>query len=453
PTTGGVTMALSGLDIYKLLPRTNCKKCGQQTCLAFAMQLAKKAVSLDKCPFVADEVRQKLEEASLPAIREIGFGAADSRVTVGHETVLFRHEEKFHNPTVLGVILEEGMSRGDLEKTVAEVERLRFERVGQVLAVEAVALRQTSESAEKYADFVKAVVEKSSRAVILMPRSAAALKAALASAAVRMPLVSAAGPAAADALVPLCKEAGLPLTLRAEDLASFAAGTQAWAGQGFKDIVLELPGAGVAERLWLLTQIRRLAIKKGERRLGYPVLAVIEEDDPVAAVREASAYIAKYAGIVLVKTRRPEYVLPLLTLRQNIFTDPQKPLQVEPRVYQVGAADRDAPVLITTNFSLTYYTVLGEIEASRVPSHLICVDTEGMSVLTAWAAEKFTPERIADSLSRFHLGDIVAHKDLIIPGYVAMMSGELEDKSGWTIHVGPREASALSSYLKNFCRS
>jgi acetyl-CoA decarbonylase/synthase complex subunit gamma len=201
-----------------------------------------------------------------------------------------------------------------------------------------------------------------------------------------------------------------------------------------------------------LTQIRRLAIKKGERSLGYPALVAIETDDPVDAVRQASAYIAKYASIVLVKTRRVEHILPLLTLRQNIFTDPQKPLQVEPKVYPIGAADTDAPVLITTNFSLTYYTVLGEVEASRVPSHIICLDTEGMSVLTAWAAEKLTPERIADSLSRFKLEEIVKHKKLIIPGYVAMMSGELEDKSGWTVHVGPREASGISSYLKNYSR-
>jgi len=446
-------MALSGLDIYKLLPRTNCKKCGFQTCLAFAMQLAKKSVSLDKCTFVAADVRQKLEEASLPAIRCIEFGSGDSRVAVGHETVLFRHEEKFFHPTVLGVILEDSLSGAALEQALAAVRLLRFERVGQVLAVEAVALRQGSDNAARFAAFVKDVRAKTDRALILMPRSAGALQQALAHIAPDKPLVYAADPSLAEALMAVCKEAGLPLAFRAGDLDAFSSRTKAWAAQGFNDIVLDIPEGPVGRRLWQLTQIRRLAIKKAERSLGFPTMTVIDSDDPVRGVTEASTFIAKYASIVLVRTLRPEYILPLLTLRQNIFTDPQKPLQVEPKVYQVGAAGRDAPVLITTNFSLTYYTVLGEIEASRVPSHLICVDTEGMSVLTAWAAEKFTPEKIVDSLSRFKLEEVVAHKNLIIPGYVSMMSGELEDKSGWKIHVGPREASGISSYLKSFSGS
>ena len=446
-------MALSGLDIYKLLPRTNCKDCGFQTCLAFAMQLAKRAVSLDKCPFVAGDVRAKLEEASLPAVRAVTFGAGDGCLTVGHETVLFRHEEKFHHPTVLGVILEDDLSSSDLEKALASVNRLRFERVGETIGVDAVALRQKTDGADKFAAFVKAVRAKTDRALILMPRSVEALKQALACVVADKPLVSVTDPSWSDAAAAVCREAGVALALREKDLDAFSSRTKALAGQGLKDIVLDLPEAGVSKRLWQLTQLRRLAIRKAERSLGFPTMAVVEDDDPARAVCQASTYIVKYASIVLVKSYRPEHILPLLTLRQNIFTDPQKPLQVEPKVYQVGAAGKDAPVLITTNFSLTYYTVLGEIEASRVPSHLFCVDTEGMSVLTAWAAEKFTAERIADSLSRFKLDEVVAHKELIIPGYVAMMSGELEDKSGWKIHVGPREASGISSYLKKLPRS
>ncbi len=446
-------MALSGLDIYKLLPRTNCKACGFQTCLAFAMQLAKKAVSLEKCPFVAEDMRAKLEEASLPAIRAVTFGAADRRLTVGHETVLFRHEEKFHNPTVIGVILEDDMDKAALEEAVAAVSRLRFERVGETIGVDAVALRQRSQSDKTFAAFVKAVRAKTDRALILMPRNVEALKAALAHVRVDNPLVSVVDPDMIDAAVPVCKEAGAALAVREKDLDAFSSRTKALAGQGFKDIVLDLPEAGASRRLWQLTQIRRLAIRKAQRSLGFPTMVIVEDDDPAKAVCQASTYIAKYASIVLVKTHRAQHILPLLTLRQNIFTDPQKPLQVEPKIYQIGAAGKDSPVLITTNFSLTYYTVMGEIEASRVPSHLICVDTEGMSVLTAWAAEKFTPERIADSLSRFKLDEVVGHKELIIPGYVSMMSGELEDKSGWTIHVGPREASGISSYLKGLSRS
>jgi len=446
-------MAFSGLAIYKLLPRTNCKKCGQQTCLAFAMQLAKKAVSLDKCPFVADDVRQKLEDASLPAIRAVEFGAGDRRVTAGHETVIFRHEEKFHHPTVIGVVLDDDLGPSERDEAVGAVNRLSFERVGQTIAVEALALRQAGDDAEAFAAFVKAVRAKTDRALILMPRTLEALKKALAFVASDRPLVSIQDPALADAAGTVCKEVEVPMAFRDGGLDAFSARTKSLAAQGFKDIVLDISCEGISERLWQLTQIRRLAIKKGERSIGFPTMVEVARDEPAAAVSEASTYIVKYASIVLVRSYKAEHILPLLTLRQNIFTDPQKPLQVEPKVYPVGAAGKDSPVLITTNFSLTYYTVLGEIESSRVPTYLICVDTEGMSVLTAWAAEKFTPGQVADSLSRFKLEEIVSHKNLIIPGYVAMMSGELEDKSGWAIHVGPREASALSSYLKKYVRS
>jgi acetyl-CoA decarbonylase/synthase complex subunit gamma len=239
------------------------------------------------------------------------------------------------------------------------------------------------------------------------------------------------------------------LAFRASALDEFSSQTKKLLQQGKSDIVLDIPESHAAERLWQLTQLRRLAIKKNNRSLGFPTMAILEDSSPGEAVVLASGFIAKYASILLLKIRKPEYVLPLLTLRQNIFTDPQKPLQVEPNDYPVGAVGENSPVLVTTNFSLTYYTVLGEIESSRVPSHLICVDTEGMSVLTAWAAEKFNAQVVADALVKYKLDEKVRHRNLIIPGYVAMMSGELEEKSGWKILVGPREASSLPSYLKN----
>lgn len=440
-------MALSGLDIYKLLPKTNCKKCGFQTCLAFAMQLAKKAVSLDKCPLISADVRATLEEASLPAIRLVEIGTGNNKIPVGRETVLFRHEEKFHHPAALGYVIEDSVSGVKLEKILQEIRALTFERVGQTLSLNLAAVQQTGADA-KFTEQVKAISSKISLPLVLMASSAKSLKDALTVCASAKPLAYCSHPDSLSDFVSVCKEYKVPLAFRAPSLEEFSRLAKQAIASGFSDLVLDLPEASLADRLWLLTQTRRLAIKKSERSLGFPVMVQASEAGN-KSVAEASLYLAKYAGIILLKTAKPEHVLPLLTLRQNIYADPQKPLQVEPKVYPVGAVSPDSPVLITTNFSLTYYTVLGEIETSRIPSHLICMDTEGMSVLTAWAAEKFNAEKISDVLGKFKLTDVVRHKRLIIPGYVAMMSGDLEEKSGWQVVVGPREASGLASFLKN----
>jgi acetyl-CoA decarbonylase/synthase complex subunit gamma len=442
-------MALSGLDIYKLLPKTNCKKCGFQTCLAFAMQLAKKAVALEKCTFVSGEVRGILEAASQPAIRLIEIGTGEQKALVGNETVLFRHEEKFYHPTAIGFILEDDVTNAQLENALDEVRGLSFERVGQRIGVELVALRQKSRNIQQFVTALNTVISKTKLGLVLMPASIESLKAALGICASRRPLVYCSEPQDTEGFLSICKEYKVLLSFKAQDLDGFSAVAKKALQQGLADLVFHVSSENASECLWQLTQIRRLSIKKNERSLGFPTMVIIEDEDEPKAVSKAACHIAKYASIVLLKTRKPEYVLPLLTFRQNIFTDPQKPLQVEPKVYPVGAANDRSPVLVTTNFSLTYYTVLGEVESSRVPTHLICLDTEGMSVLTAWAAEKFTPERITDTLIKFKLSDIVKHKNLIIPGYVAMMSGDLEERSGWNILVGPREAAGLPSFLKN----
>jgi acetyl-CoA decarbonylase/synthase complex subunit gamma len=218
---------------------------------------------------------------------------------------------------------------------------------------------------------------------------------------------------------------------------------------GVTDLILEPTANNISRKIWQLTQIRRQALKKSNRSVGYPTLAVIENGDIWDEALEAATYIDKYAGIILLKQSESWQVLPLLTLRQNIYTDPQKPLQIEPKFYAIGAVNDKSPVLVTTNFSLTYYTVLGEVEASKIPSYILSVNTEGMSVLTAWAAEKFTVEKINLALTNSGSKDLVSHRRLIIPGYVAVMSGELEDVSGWQVLVGPKEAAGIPSFLKN----
>jgi len=413
------------------------------------MQLAKKTATLDKCPLVDDKVRAVLEEASQPAIRLVEIGAGDNKVLAGNETVFFRHEEKFHHPTLIGFIFDDDMKEVDLDEALREVRGLSFERVGQKIGVDLIALRGKTKNKQKFLSSLSRIRQQSNLNLVLMPATSEILSDALRVCAQDKPLVSSVLASDPGSFASLCKEYKLPLAFCATNLNEFADRAKKLTQEGLADIVLNISESRPSERLWQLTQIRRLAIKKNERRLGFPTMVILEPEDARGSVSEAASCIAKYASIVLLKTRRPEHILPLLTWRQNIFTDPQKPLQVEPKVYPVGSAHADSPVLVTTNFSLTYYTVLGEIEASRIPSHLICVDTEGMSVLTAWAAEKFTPEKIADTLIEFKLSDLVKHKNLIIPGYVAMMSGDLEEKSGWKILVGPREAAGITGFLKN----
>ena len=441
-------MALSGLDIYKLLPKTNCRACGFATCLAFAMQLAKKAISIDKCPFISEEAKRLLEASSLPPIKLVTVGEAEAKLEIGNETVLFRHEEKFHHPCGIGFIIEDKSADTDIKQGIEKINKLAFERVGQKLDVNLVAIKQTA-GAKRFIEAVKLTAANTKLALVLMSDDAEAIRQALTLVASSRPLVYRATKEKFSEISEIAKEFKVPLVVSAADLGSLSELTTQLNNQGIADLILDTQEKPVAEKLWDLTQIRRQALKKSNRSLGYPVITVIEEQDIYEQAIQAASYIAKYAGIVLIKGTDPSEVLSLLTLRQNIYTDPQKPLQIEPKLYPVGQVSEKSPVLVTTNFSLTYYTVLGEVEASKVPSYIISVDTEGMSVLTAWAAEKFTPEKIVDSINKFGVREAVSDKRLIIPGYVAVMSGDLEEQSGWQVVVGPKEAAGLPSFLKN----
>ncbi len=441
-------MALSGLDIYKLLPKTNCRECGFVTCLAFAMQLAKKAVSIDKCPYLSEEAKRVLEASSLPPIKLVTIGEGNNKLEVGNENVLFRHEEKFYHPAGLGFIIDDSLSPEVIKQRLEKINKLKFERVGQELNVNLVAVKQNSDK-KKFIEATQAVLNNTPLALILMSDDPEALKEALQISAERRPLIYRATTDNAGQFSKLTQEFKVPIVASSSDLETLSGLTKELNNQGVNDIILDTGIKPVKDKIWDLTQIRRQALKKSNRSLGYPTLVIIDAKDPYEETVEAATYISKYASIVLMSGIESWQVLSLLTLRQNIYTDPQKPLQIEPKLYSVGAVSSKSPVLVTTNFSLTYYTVLGEVEASKVPSYIVSVDTEGMSVLTAWAAEKFTPEKIADSINKFAVKDTVSHTRLIIPGYVAVMSGDLEEKSGWQVVVGPKEAAGIPSFLKN----
>lgn len=441
-------MAISGLEIYKLLPKTNCKECGFPTCLAFAMQIAAKKASLDKCPYVSEEAKAKLASASRPPINLVTIGSGDSKLDVGNETVMFRHEETFHHPTGIGFLLEDTMPESELEKKAEEIDKLRFERVGQNIEVDLIALKNSSNDRDKFIKGLKAIMGKSNLGLVLVSDSPDTLKAALEISKDKKPLACFASKDNVDAMAALSKETSSPLAIKSSSLDELSGLAEKVSAAGINNAVLDLGEKPLRQKLEELTLIRRMALKKAYRPFGYPTISFTEKTDPFEEATEAASLIAKYSSIVIIKNTAAWEVLPLLTARQNIFTDPQKPLQVEPKVYEIGNVTADSPILVTTNFSLTYYTVEAEVEASKVPSYIMSVESEGMSVLTAWAAEKFTPEKISSSLKESGLDGKVKRKELILPGYVAVMSGKLQEESGWVVNIGPREASGIPSYLK-----
>ncbi|MFZ5800239.1 MAG: acetyl-CoA decarbonylase/synthase complex subunit gamma [Candidatus Omnitrophota bacterium] len=443
-------MALSGLDIYKHLPKTNCRQCGFPTCLAFAMGLAKRQTTLDKCPYITDEARGILDSASQPPIRLVSIGSGENKLEIGNETVLFRHEEKFFHPCGIGFLIEDNEPASAIEEKLETINRLQFERVGQPLKVDLIAIRQTG-SVEKFVGLVEKVSAASQLGLVLMSDDSVGLRAAAQQISSRRPLLYCVTKDNLSQVAAVAKEFSLPVVTSATSIEEVSQLAAQLNNLGVGEQILEIKSNSnsLVADLWNQTQIRRLALKNNQRSLGFPTLTLAADHDEYQEINRAAIAVSKYAGVVILKSIESWKILALLTLRQNIYTDPQKPLQVEPKIYPVGNADEKSPVLVTTNFSLTFYTVLSEVEASKVPSHLVSVDTEGMSVLTAWAAEKFTAESIANSLNKLGVKEKVNHNQLVIPGYVAVLSGELEDKSGCRVLVGPKEAAGIPSFLKS----
>lgn len=439
-------MALTAIEIYKLLPQTNCRECGFPTCLAFAMQLAQKKVSLDKCPYVTDESKAALEGSAAPPINLVTIGVGEKALQIGNETVLFRHEETFHHPCGIAVLVPSNLDHAALKEKAASLSTLQFDRVGMTVGVDLIALQHVPGSDFKAA--AVAVAQATNLPLILMSEDPAAMADAAAAVADKRPLLYAATNANFDGMVKVAKDHDLPLAVRSEgieDIADLAAKATA---EGVKEIVLDTAPKSPKEMLWHQTAIRRGALLKKNRQVGHPTIVFAMGETPAAKVLNASVAIAKYAGIVVIDFDDPALVLPLVTARLNIYTDPEKPIQVQPGVYAVGAATEESPVLVTTNFSLTYFTVEGDVSASKIPSWIVVVDTKGTSVLTAWAAEDFTAETITKALNDYDVASRVKHRTLIIPGGVAVLSGKLEDLSGWKVLVGPRESAGIPAFLK-----
>ncbi|MFZ5627206.1 MAG: acetyl-CoA decarbonylase/synthase complex subunit gamma [Bacillota bacterium] len=442
-------MALTGLEIYKQLPKKNCKECGQPTCLAFAMQLAAGKASLEACPYVSDAAKEFLGAASAPPIALVKIGTGEKELSIGNETVLFRHDKRFEHPTGIAIEVYDDMSAEEIAAKVDAINKLVFDRVGQIHEVDLVAVVNRSGDAGKFVEAVKAVQGATKYPLILISSDVNAMGQALEVAAAGKPLVYAATAENYEAMTELAKKYQVPLAVKGSNLNELAELVEKVTALGWKELVIDSGAREVAQALGDLTQIRRKALKEKFRPFGYPAIAFASNpENPLQEAIDAGVYIAKYAGIVVISSADPAVVLPLVTLRLNIYTDPQKPIAVEAKIYEIGNPGPDAPVFITTNFSLTYFCVAGDVEASRVPAYVIPIDTDGISVLTAWAAGKYSPEKIAEDLKNLGIKDKINHNKIIIPGHVAVLSGKLAELSGFEVIVGPRESSGIPSFLK-----
>ncbi len=444
-------MALTGIQIFKLLPKTNCKECGVPTCLAFAMNLASGKAELDSCPYVSDEAREKLAEASAPPIRPVKIGKGVRAATTGGETVQYRHEKTFYNPVLLGAMLGSDIAEADLETKLKTWNALQFERVGLNLRPELIALKDVNGDKDAFAQVAKKIAGTSEFNLILMTENTEVMKAGIEACGFKRPLMYAATAENVDAYAALAKENNLPVTVKADSVEGLIPLSEKLSEMGFKDIVIDSGSREIKQSHQDQVAIRRAALKDGNRALGFPTITFPCEMSSNLDMETliASTFVAKYGGIVVLSDFAGESLFPLLLERLNIFTDPQRPMTVTEGIYEINNPDENSPVMVTTNFALTYFIVSGEIEGSRIPSWLLIKDSEGLSVMTAWAAGKFAGDDVGMFVKKSGIKDKVKHQELIIPGYAAAIAGDVEEElPGWTITVGPREAAHIPGFLK-----
>jgi len=403
------------------------------------MALAASKIALEACPYVTEEAKETLGAAAAPPVAKIVMGAGDKAREMGDETVLFRHDKMFFHPTCIAITIDS--DDADFDGRLAKINGLEFERVGEHVSIDAIAL---VDKVDFDAKAVK-VVETGKFAPIFISNKADTLTAAAKKYAASKPLLYCTDPAGAEAVA---KDASdCPVVVPGNSLDEISALSEKIAATN-KNLVLGVTADKMAQKLVDLVQIRRQAIRKKVRPLGYPSIVSVCGQDSFAQVAEASAYIAKYGSIVLMDTAEKAHILPLCAERMNLFSDPQTPAQVEPGLYAVGEANENSPVYLTTNFSLTYYSVESEVSGSMIPSWIVAQPTDGTSVLTAWSAGKYTAEKIADYFKEIDIDNKIAHKNIVIPGHVAALRSPLQEKSGWTVQVGPNEASGIPAFAK-----
>ncbi|WP_022854033.1 acetyl-CoA decarbonylase/synthase complex subunit gamma [Thermodesulfatator atlanticus] len=447
-------MGLTGIQILGMLPKKNCKECGFPTCLAFAMKVAAGQADIAACPYVSEEAKEKIAEASAPPIRTVKLGSGENVLAIGGETVLFRHEKRFEHPPAIGILVRTNMDEAEIDARIEKFKKYRWERVGVELRPEVIAVEDVDGDAAKFAASVKKIREAAPEAVlVLMSEKKEVLAAGAKECGEYKALLYGVTLDNLKEMAELAKEVGFPVGVKADSLAEASRISEELMKAGIKDIVLDTGPRGVRELYEDQVIMRRAAIKKRYKPFGFPSITFPYRytDNIVLEYMIASVLVAKYAGMIMLSDFRPDLLFPLMVERMNIFTDPQRPLVVEEGIYPLNGPDENSPVIITCNFALTYFIVSGEVEGSRVPTWMLIKDTEGLSVLTAWAAGKFGADTIADFVKKCGIAEKVKHRKLIIPGYLAGIKGELEEElPDWEIIIGPREASGLPSFLKEW---
>lgn len=442
-------MALKGLDIFKLSPKKNCKECGSPTCMAFCMKVAQGAVALDKCPYFSEEAKAKLSEATAPPMKTITVG---NDIKLGGETVLFRHEKTLVNRNRFAVPVCTCMDEAAADQKLADIQKVDYERIGEREYIEFVMVRCEKDSADKWEDLVKKAAA-TGRTLILNCTCPECAKKALAICKDGKPILNGATPENYEEMSAIATEAGVTLGVHADSLSELHDLIAKLEAAGNKNLIIDVTGKTVKETFANTVLVRRTALKDGDRTFGYPSivdLAKLAAGDEHLETALAAVFTLKYGSIIVMERIGYAEALPLYGLRQNVFTDPQKPMKVAPGIYPMNGATPDDPCMLTVDFALTYFLVSGEIERSNVPVNLLITDASGMSVLTAWAAGKFSSSSIKKFFDEFELDKKINNRTLVIPGKVAVMKGEIQDKlPDWNVVVGTREAVEIVKFLKD----
>ena len=440
------------LDFYKILPKTNCGECGFPTCLAFALQLSQKNVKAENCPHLPFELISQLDDASLPEVKEVIAGVNDD-IHLGGETVFYRHEKKFNNQPAICIAI----SDMDSQKTVNQKLQMKsIDRLAENLSTNMIALFNDSNEKEPFIQLVKYVHNKSSIPLCLFSEDFDCIEEALSIIQNNGIIIGFVRESTIEKAAGFTEKYSVTCVLSSDrGITGLSQLTAIAEKNGISDIILDCSGKSLQETLHNQILIRWNAIYEKNRALGYPIISFpnkfSKEENP-REILAAGLFTIKYSSIIVLRENDLNPLVPLLVLRQNIFTDPQKPIQVDEGLYSFGIVDRNSPVFLTTNFSLTFFTVSNDIESCGIPSHLLVIDTEGTSVLTAYASDKISAEAISEAIKKAGLASEVEHNTLIIPGFLSPMSSDIEEATSWKVIVGPTDSAEISLFLKKHWR-